>query len=146
MLVNHIGSTTKSNVKNVNTNVMNVSITVKPMMKIQVLIVYLVSLSEKTSHSVTVQEDTTMMVFQLVKSVDLNVPLVTLGTTVQNVTKVSSYGILCVMPTVDSDTTEILLKENVSFVTKLVLLAQVELMIDVLNVQPIDTITKEDVF
>jgi hypothetical protein len=116
------------------------------MMKIQVLIVYLVSLSEKTSHTVTVQEDTTMMVFQLVKSVCLSVPLVTLGTTVQNVTKVSSYGLICVMPTVDMDTTEILLKENVSFVTKLVLLAQVELMIDVLTVQPIDTITKEDVF
>jgi len=88
--VNHIGSITKSNVKNVNTNVTNVSITVKPMMKIQVPTVYLVSLTEKIFQSVLVQEDTSMMVFQLVKSVDLNVPLVTLGTTVQNVTMVSS--------------------------------------------------------
>jgi len=43
------------------------------------------------------------------------------------------------------DSTETSLKENVTLVTKPVLLVQEELTIDVLTVQPIDTTIKEDV-
>lgn len=59
--------------KNVPTNVNNVSITVKLILKIQVLTVLNVLPTESIFHSVSVQKDIGMMVLLIVNNVQSNV-------------------------------------------------------------------------
>jgi hypothetical protein len=82
-------------------NVLPVFIMVKPIPPLQVLTVLLVPLTENLSHSVHVQEDIMMSLLKLlvmltVMSVETNVLLVILMTTVQNVTTDISYMKTCV--------------------------------------------------
>jgi hypothetical protein len=82
-------------------NVLPVFIMVKPTPPPQVLTVLLVPLTENLSHSVHVQEDIMMSLLKLlvmltVMSVETNVLLVILMTTVQNVTTDISYMKTCV--------------------------------------------------
>jgi hypothetical protein len=70
--VNLTISITPSNVKNVVSNVLNVSTMLILIMKLQVPTVYLVLLIESTYHSVTVQKDIMMMSFVVMIMVIVN--------------------------------------------------------------------------
>jgi hypothetical protein len=88
------------NVYHVTVNALPVFTMVKPIMNSQVNTVLLVPLTDKESQPVTVQEDTMNPVLKLVMlivmSVETNVLLVILMTTVQNVTTDISYMKTCV--------------------------------------------------
>jgi hypothetical protein len=88
------------NVYLVTVNALPVFIMVKPMLTNQVLTVLLVPLTDKVSQPVVAQEDTTKAVLKLVMltvmSVETNVLLVILMTTVQNVTTDMFYSKTCV--------------------------------------------------
>jgi hypothetical protein len=86
-----------------------------------------------------------LLVMLTVMSVETNVLLVILMTTVQNVTTDISYMKTCVIPLVQMVSGVILLTENVNHVTPLVVLVLPEILTDVLLVQLEDGITKEDV-
>jgi hypothetical protein len=91
-----------SNVYHVTVNALPVFTMVKPIMNSQVNTVLLVPLTDKESQPVTVQEDISKaplwpkLVMLTVMSVETNVLLVILMTTVQNVTKDMFYMKTCV--------------------------------------------------
>lgn len=95
---------------------MNVSITEKPIMKLQVPTVYPVFLTESVFHSVNVQKVSMMVVSQIVNNVTLPVKIVT-KLVVMNVKSITSHGNVVVFHNVQKDIGDLSLIENVTHVT-----------------------------